>query len=85
MLKVESARISCNSNLNQRNQIWLEYAFYLHKELNDRHVNKVNLRKEFFHISIDEIESIVLKKFPTSEFKRTILQNNINRAFLFPL
>lgn len=45
----------------------------LHKELNDRRVNKVNLRKEFFRVSIDEIEDIVYKYNPSAEFRRTML------------
>lgn len=45
----------------------------LHKELNSRRVNKVNLRKEFFDISIDEIEDIVYKYQPSAEFNRTML------------
>lgn len=45
----------------------------LHKELNSRRVNKVNLRKEFFDISIDEIENIVYKYQPSAEFNRTML------------
>ena len=45
----------------------------LHKELNGRRVNKVNLRKEFFDISLDEIEDIVYKYQPSAEFNRTML------------
>ena len=30
----------------------------LHKRLNTRRVNKVNLRKEFFNVSTDELESV---------------------------
>lgn len=45
----------------------------LHKELNDYRVNKVNLRKEFFKISIDEIEQLVQRINPAAEFNRTML------------
>lgn len=45
----------------------------LHSILNDKRVNKVNLKKEFFRISLDEIEQIVLSEEPTANFKRTIL------------
>ncbi|HJF66683.1 MAG TPA: DUF4041 domain-containing protein, partial [Staphylococcus kloosii] len=31
----------------------------LHKHFRDREINKVNHRKEFFRVSIDEIESVV--------------------------
>lgn len=45
----------------------------LHKELNDRRVNKINLRKEFFNVTLDEIEQLVYKYHPTAEFNRTML------------
>ena len=51
----------------------VELENMLHKELNDKRVNKVNLRKEFFRVSLDELEELVLKHDPTAEFKRTML------------
>ena len=45
----------------------------LHQELNDKRVNKINLRKEFFLTSIDELEQLVLKHYPSAEFKKTML------------
>lgn len=45
----------------------------LHKELNNRRVNKINLRKEFFRVSLDELEELVYKHQPTAEFNRTAL------------
>lgn len=45
----------------------------LHKELNDRRVNKINSRKEFFNVTLDEIETLVYKYQPTAEFNRTML------------
>ncbi|MDE6313183.1 MAG: GIY-YIG nuclease family protein [Lachnospiraceae bacterium] len=39
----------------------LEHA--LHKHFQNQRVNLVNLRKEFFHVSIDEIEDVVKKQF----------------------
>lgn len=45
----------------------------LHKELNDKRVNKINTRKEFFNVSLDEIEELVYKYQPTAEFNRTML------------
>lgn len=45
----------------------------LHQELNDKRVNKINLRKEFFRTSIDELEQLVLKYYPSAEFKKTML------------
>ena len=45
----------------------------LYQELNDKRVNKINLRKEFFRTSIDELEQLVLKHYPSAEFKKTML------------
>lgn len=45
----------------------------LHKRLDDRRVNKVNARKEFFRVSIDELEQLVMEICPTAEFNRTML------------
>lgn len=45
----------------------------LHKELNSRRVNKINMRKEFFRVSLDEIEELVYQHQPTAEFNRTML------------
>jgi len=60
----------------------------LHKELNQCRVNKVNLRKEFFQVSIDELEQLVLRHDPTAEFKRTMLAEqyyqSINRTEAVP-
>lgn len=53
------------------NAVELEHT--LHVELNERRVNKVNLRKEFFRISLDELEETVYKHQPTAEFNRTML------------
>ena len=44
----------------------------MHHRLNEKRVNKVNLRKEFFDISLDEIESLVHEIQPTAEFNRTM-------------
>jgi Meiotically up-regulated gene 113 len=45
----------------------------LHTILNDKRVNKVNLRKEFFRVSIDELEELVLNIESTAEFNKTML------------
>lgn len=52
----------------------------LHKELNSKRVNKVNLRKEFFKVSIDELEQLVMKYDPTAEFKRTMLAEQYHQS-----
>lgn len=43
----------------------------LHHILNDQRVNKVNLRKEFFHVSLDELQKIVEECDPSAAFTRT--------------
>ena len=52
----------------------------IHEMLNDRRVNKVNLRKEFFHISLDELEALVSDLAPTAEFKRTMLAEQYRQS-----
>lgn len=56
----------------------LEHA--LHQELNNRRVNKVNLRKEFFRISLDELEELVARIDPSAPFKRTILAEQYRQS-----
>ena len=45
----------------------------LHEILNDKRTNKINLRKEFFNVSIDELEKLVQEIEPTAEFNRTMV------------
>lgn len=52
----------------------------LHKRLNDRRVNKVNLRKEFFNVSIDELENLVYEICPTAEFNKTMLAEEFRQS-----
>lgn len=52
----------------------------IHDILNDRRVNKVNLRKEFFNISLDELEALVADLAPTAEFKRTMLAEQYRQS-----
>lgn len=52
----------------------------LHEILNDKRVNKVNLRKEFFNVSLDEIENIVNEVEPTAEFNRTMLAEEYRQS-----
>ena len=44
----------------------------LHSILNEKRVNKVNRRKEFFRIPIDELEQLVQEIDPTAEFTKTM-------------
>ena len=52
----------------------------LHEMLNDKRVNKVNLRKEFFQITLDELEQLVNKIEPTAEFNRTMLAEEFRQS-----
>ncbi|MBQ6804722.1 MAG: GIY-YIG nuclease family protein [Clostridia bacterium] len=52
----------------------------LHKELNDRRVNKVNLRKEFFSVTIDELESLVARIDPSAPFEKTMLAEQYQQS-----
>lgn len=52
----------------------------IHKILNAKRVNKVNLRKEFFRISLDELEKLVGDLAPTAEFRRTMLAEQYHQS-----
>lgn len=52
----------------------------LHTMLNEHRVNKVNLRKEFFRISIDELEELVNEIDPTAEFNKTMLAEEFRQS-----
>lgn len=52
----------------------------LHHELNNRRVNKVNLRKEFFNVSIEELQAIVERIDPTAPFKVTALAEQYRQS-----
>lgn len=52
----------------------------LHKRLHNQRVNKVNLRKEFFNCTIDEIENLVYELEPTASFNRTMLAEQYNQS-----
>ncbi|MDY2725793.1 MAG: GIY-YIG nuclease family protein [Anaerostipes faecalis] len=52
----------------------------LHEILNEKRVNKVNMRKEFFRTTIDELEQIVNDIDPTAEFRRTILAEEYRQS-----
>ena len=46
----------------------------LHHAFDDRKVNMVNKRREFFNVSLDEIEKVVKENFDGSvEFEKTAL------------
>ena len=52
----------------------------LHSLLNDKRVNKVNLRKEFFQISIDELEKLINEIEPTAEFNKTMVAEEFRQS-----
>ena len=52
----------------------------MHQALNDNRVNKVNLRKEFFYSSVDELEKLVYDIDPTAEFNRTMLAEEFRQS-----
>ena len=52
----------------------------LHKHLNDKRKNKINLRKEFFDVSIDELEKLVQEINPAAEFKTTMLATEYRQS-----
>lgn len=52
----------------------------LHRRLNDSRVNKVNRRKEFFNVTLDELEELVNEIYPSAEFKRTILAEEYRQS-----
>ena len=52
----------------------------LHKRLNDKRKNKINLRKEFFDVNIDELEKLVPEINPAAEFKTTMLATEFRQS-----
>lgn len=52
----------------------------LHERLNNKRVNKVNLRKEFFYSSVDELETLVNEIDPTAEFNKTMLAEDFRQS-----
>lgn len=52
----------------------------LHNLLNEKRVNKINLRKEFFKVNIDELEELVTQIDPTAEFNKTMLAEEYHQS-----
>lgn len=52
----------------------------LHEMLNEKRLNKVNMRKEFFKVSLDELEQLVTSIEPTAEFNRTMLAEEYRQS-----
>lgn len=52
----------------------------LHSILNEKRVNKVNLRKEFFCTTVDELEELVYSIDPTAEFNKTMVAEEFRQS-----
>ncbi|MBC5710966.1 GIY-YIG nuclease family protein [Hungatella sp. L12] len=52
----------------------------LHSILNNQRVNKVNLRKEFFYATLEELESLVSELDPTAEFNKTMIAEEFHQS-----
>lgn len=52
----------------------------LHNLLNAKRLNKVNMRKEFFKVSIDELEKLVTDIDPTAEFTKTMIAEEFRQS-----
>ena len=52
----------------------------LHQRLNEKRVNKVNPRKEFFKSSVEELEALTHEISPTAEFIRTMAAEEFRQS-----
>lgn len=52
----------------------------LHRRLNNKRVNKVNMRKEFFYSSLDELEALTYEICPTAEFRKTMIAEEYRQS-----
>lgn len=52
----------------------------LHNILNEKRVNKVNMRKEFFYTTVNELEQLVTEIEPTAEFNKTMLAEEFRQS-----
>jgi predicted nucleic acid-binding Zn-ribbon protein len=52
----------------------------LHNRLSSKRVNKVNMRKEFFYSTIEELEALVAEIAPTAEFTKTMLAEEFRQS-----
>ena len=58
----------------------VELESKLHSILNEKRVNKVNMRKEFFYTTVDELEELVTQIEPTAEFNKTMLAEEFRQS-----
>jgi DNA repair exonuclease SbcCD ATPase subunit len=54
----------------------------IHTRLHSKRLNKVNPRKEFFDVTLDELEQLILEINPTAEFNRTMLAEDYKQSIL---
>lgn len=52
----------------------------LHDALSNQRVNKVNMRKEFFYTSVDELEKLVASIDDTAEFNKTMVAEEFRQS-----
>lgn len=52
----------------------------LHSLLTNQRVNKINLRKEFFKVQIDDLENLVHEIEPTAEFTKTMVAEQYRQS-----
>ena len=52
----------------------------MHEMLNSKRVNKVNMRKEFFYSTLDELEEMVNQLDPAAEFNRTMIAEEYRQS-----
>jgi hypothetical protein len=71
-------RFDVHSTIFSNNAPELESA--LHKKLHNSRVNKINLRKEFFKTTIDELEDLVYSLEPSAQFDRTMLAEQYHQS-----
>lgn len=57
----------------------------LHTLLDSKRVNKVNMRKEFFKVSIADLEELVHRIDPTAEFTRTMIAEEYHETLQIEL
>lgn len=70
----------CSVDINRTSNNRYYFTYYKECRLDDRRVNKVNLRKEFFDVTIDELEKLVNEICPTAEFTRTMLAEEYRQS-----
>ena len=71
-------KFDVHSFIFSEDAVGLENA--LHERLNEKRVNKVNRRKEFFYSTVDELEALVNEIDPTAEFNKTMMAEDFRQS-----